>query len=74
MGSGALKRLVKAVLVPLDSAAILMGVDTCPGKEVGDSCSVMEEDIEGEINIAALVLMVVLSGWIEGAIEVVAEG
>ena len=72
MGSGVLKRLVKAVLVPLDSAAILMEVDTCPGEEVGDSCSVMEEDIEGEI--AALVVMVVLSGWIEAAIEVVAEG
>ena len=72
MGSGVLKRLVRAVLVPLDSAAILMGVDTCPGEEAGDSCSVMEEDIEGKI--AALVVMVVLSGWIEAAIEVVAEG
>ena len=72
MGSGVLKRLVKAVLVPLDSAAILMGVDTCPGEEVGDSCSVTEEDTE--VKIAALVVMAVLCGWIEVAAKVIAEG
>ena len=63
---------VATVLVSLGSAAVLMGADTGPGEEEGDSCSIMEE-----VKIAALVLMLVglmLSGWTVAATEITAEG
>ena len=63
---------VATVLVSLDSEAVLIGADTGPGEEEGDSCSIMEG-----VKIAALVLTLVglmLSGWTVAATEIAAEG
>ena len=66
---------VVTMLVSLGSTTVLMGVDTGPDEEEGDSSNTMEETREDKITALVLKLVVVvLSDWTEVTTEVAAVG
>jgi hypothetical protein len=66
---------VATILVSAGSAAVLMGADTGPGEEAGDSCSSIEIDVEDKVATVVLMLVgLMLSVRTEATIEIAAEG